>query len=108
MRTIPSIVAQLTHGFEAWVVGSSANPKTDLSAVRDWDLLVPYAYWHQAAMMIPAGAKPNTFGGWKFEVVENGYRHTIDLWPGDLCWFLQNSATSWIWQPRSGVRWKKQ
>jgi len=31
----------------------------------------------------PKDAKPNTFGGWKFNVMMDGLQITIDVWPGD-------------------------
>ena len=108
MRQVPSVVAQLTHGFEAWIVGSAAKAGADLSKVRDFDILVPYSHWTQAAMLIPPDAKPNTFGGWKFTTVMNGYQITIDLWPGDLAWLLTNHMAKYAWHPRSGTRITKE
>ena len=104
MRQVPPIVAQLTPGFEAWVVGSAATPGIDLAKVRDFDILVPYAHWVGAAMLIPADAKPNTLGGWKFSVVMNGYQIVIDVWPGDLGWLMTNDMAKAAWHPRSGTR----
>lgn len=104
MRQVPQIVAQLTHGFEAWVVGSAARKDTDLSKVRDFDILVPFSQWVGAAMLIPADAKPNTFGGWKFNTVMNGYQIVIDVWPGDLGWLMCNDMAKAAWHPRSGAR----
>lgn len=108
MRKVPSIVAKLTHAHEAWIVGSAAMPGVDLGKVRDFDILVPYANWTAAAMLVPDDAKPNTFGGWKFTTTMNGYQIVVDLWPGDLAWLMTNHMAKWAWHPRSGTRLKKE
>ncbi len=104
MRQVPSIVVQLTAGFEGWIVGSAAKEGVDLSKVRDFDILIPYANWVQAAMLIPSSAKPNTFGGWKFVTHMNGFEILVDVWPGDLAWFMTNHLAKAAWHPRSGTR----
>jgi len=46
-------------------------------------------------MLIPKDAKPNTFGGWKFNVMMDGYQITIDVWPGDLGWLMCTTCPRW-------------
>lgn len=100
MHVLPALVCKLTHGHEAWVVGSAADPDCDQSKVRDYDVLVPLTHWQAAAMLIPPDATPNTFGGWKCQ----SEGREVDVWPGELAWLLTNSAAQWAWHPRTGVR----
>lgn len=100
MHSLPALVCKLAHGHEAWVVGSAARPDADLKTVRDFDLLVPFAHWQAAAMLIPADACPNTFGGWKCQ--SEGLE--VDVWPGDLGQLFTNARMKYAWHPRTGVR----
>lgn len=100
MRKLPTLVLKLTHGHEAWVVGSAAAPGADLATVRDFDVLVPYGEWQRAALLLPSDAKPNSFGGWKCQ----SEGREVDVWPGDLGWLLTNKASQWAWHARTGVR----
>lgn len=90
---LPRLVYQLAvHG--ALIAGSQAKVmagdtvNTDYS---DWDLLVPFDKWSTAALLIPPYAKPNKFGGWRFE--DNGV--SIDLWPGDPLQYLRECKTKY-------------
>lgn len=98
---LPSLVLKLTQCHEAWVVGSGA--RTNNHDPRDWDVLVPFSHWKQAAVLIPNGAKTNSFGGWK--CVDNGA--TIDIWPGDLADFMTHGKANAVWHPKSGIRYEK-
>jgi hypothetical protein len=82
------------------MVGASADPNCNLVKARDFDVLVPFSYWQQAAMLIPPTAVPNTFGGWKCQ----SEGREVDVWPGELAWLLTNHAARWAWHPRTGVR----
>ena len=99
MRTLPALVCKLTHLHDAWVVGSAAKPDADLEKARDFDVLVPYSHWQAAAALVPADARPNTFGGWKCQSEER----EVDVWPGELGWLMTNHASKWAWHPKSGV-----
>lgn len=99
-HSLPALVCKLTHAHEAWIVGSAADPKTDHTLPRDYDVLVPFSHWQEAAMLIPPDAKPNTFGGWKCK----SEGQEVDVWPGDLGWLLTNSAAKWAWHLRTGCR----
>lgn len=103
MRQTPPLVSQLTRLHDAWIVGSAAKKETDLSAVRDWDVLVPFTHWQQAAALIPKDAKPNTFGGWK--CTSGGA--VIDVFPGDLG-ELMAAPCKYAWHPKSGTRLTKE
>ncbi len=96
-KGLPSIVKKLTHGFDAWIVGSAADPTND--SPNDFDVQVPYSSWGQACMLIPKTATINAFGGMRFE--EGGVQ--IDVWPGELGWFLQRPACRWAWHPKTGI-----
>lgn len=95
---LPKIIALLTHNFDAWIVGSAANPVE--ANPRDWDILVPYHKWHAAVSLVPTDAKPNTFGGWKFNV--EGVE--VDMWPGDLSWLASHPLFRYAWHPLSNAR----
>lgn len=96
-RGLPAIVKKLTHGFDAWVVGSAADPNND--DPKDYDVQVPFSTWGQACLLIPKDAKPNSFGGFRFE--DDGM--SIDVWPGELGWIFQRPACKWAWHPASGI-----
>jgi len=96
-KSLPSVVKKLTHGFDAWIVGSAADPNND--DPNDYDVQVPYSSWGQACFLIPPNARVNSFCGFKFE--EDG--HSIDVWPGELGWILQRPACKWAWHPKTGI-----
>lgn len=96
-RGLPAIVKKLTHGFDAWVVGSAADPNND--DPKDYDVQVPFSTWGQACLLIPKDAVPNSFGGFRFE--DDGM--SIDVWPGELGWIFQRPACKWAWHPASGI-----
>lgn len=100
MRVLPALVAQLVTIYDAWIIGSGAIKDADLSALRDFDVLVPWDQWKYAAILIPAEAKPNTFGGWK--ATSEG--RTVDIWPGDLVWTMQSHMFRAAWHPKTNVR----
>lgn len=101
MRSIPKLVAKLSHYHEAWVVGSAADPNN--KKPRDWDVLVPFSKWQDASGLIPENAKVNSFGG--FKCVEDDVE--IDVWCGELSWIIQIPKCKYIWNPKTGVRFTK-
>ena len=103
MTVLPALVAQLVYVCDAWIIGSAAAPDADLAQVRDFDVLVPFANWPQAAALIPSTAEPNTFGGWKCQ----SFGREVDVWPDSLDRILVRVLNSHIWHPNSGVRWQK-
>lgn len=98
MRNLPKLVTKLCYTCEAWIAGSAAQ--VDKSDPKDYDVLVPFQYWVNAAALIPGDAQPNTFGGWK--IIEDGI--AVDVWPGDLSWYLLNEMARSAWHPRSNTR----
>ncbi len=87
-----------------WIVGSGANPDTDKP--NDWDIMVPYRLWPQVAAIIPSEAKPNRFGGWKYQAKET----EIDVWPDDLDRLMSEHVVGqemWLWHPKSGIHFKR-
>lgn len=105
MRALPILVGKLTQFCDAWIVGSAADPDVDFSAVRDFDIAVPFGSWHLAASLIPATATPNSFGGWKCE----SEGAIVDVWPQDLTHFVTNHVSSpYLFHPRSGTRLMKE
>ena len=61
MRALPRLVTRLCMIHDAWVVGSAAQPGA--GEVRDYDVLVPWPRWNEAALLVPRDARPNAFGG---------------------------------------------
>lgn len=95
------IATKITQQFDAWVVGGAAFPGVENP--KDIDILVPAYRWHEAALVIPPTAEPNSFGGWKFRDGDT----MVDVWPGDLGWIMQNRKTIHVWHPRTGVRFSR-
>lgn len=93
MKQIPSFVGKICMLADGWIVGSSAHPSADTSAVRDWDVLIPFSKWGIAAGMIPTNAVPNTFGGWKIKLPDC----VVDVWPGDLGQHLATGTSKVVW-----------
>ena len=103
MRILPALVGKLVYSCDAWILGSAAAPDADLSAVRDFDVLVPPARWLQAAQLIPRDAKPNTYGGWKCQ----SEGREVDVWPEDLGQRLSCVLNKFAWHPQSGARFQR-
>ncbi len=103
-RALPVLVNQLCHLHGGWIVGSAAKPEVDLAKVKDYDVLIPFSHWKEAAVLVPEAAEVNSFGGWKCPTPEGV---SVDVWPGDLAWVLTNAAAEWAWHPQSGARWMR-
>lgn len=78
---------------DAWIVGNLSEH----GEARDWDVLVSFTNWKEAAALVPVDAKPNSFGGWKF--IEEGF--AIDVWPGDMAWLMTNEKFKTAWHPKT-------
>ncbi len=96
--TVPELVAKLTCSFDAWIVGSAADPEN--KDPRDYDVLVPFREWQKASQLIPKDAKRNSLGGFKC-ISDN---KEVDVWPGDLDFVLKSSKLKWAYHPFSGIR----
>ena len=68
--------------------------------LRDYDVIIPYSRWKEAALLIPKDAHPNTFGGWK--CLSEGKE--VDVWPGDLSIHFTHHISRYAWHPKSGTR----
>ena len=100
---MPALVCKLTTTCNAWIIGSAAAPDVDLAKVRDFDVLVPLAYWQQAAQMIPQDATPNTYGGWKCQ----SEGREVDVWPEDLGMRMPSAMVKFAWHPYSNARFQR-
>lgn len=100
MNSYPKLVGTLVTLFDAWIVGSGADPTVDPTTVHDWDVMVPYRNWPKAALVIPKDAKVNTFGGWKCTC----QGRSVDVWPDDLDTVLNSHLNLYAWHPRSDTR----
>lgn len=96
MRTLPPIVNKLCYLHDAWIV----SKPVDGEEPRDWDVIVAFSNWKDAAALIPAAAKPNAFGGWKF--TDEG--KVVDVWPGEMAWLMTNAAWMGAWHPKTNTR----
>jgi hypothetical protein len=88
-KQLPRVVYQMcVHG--AYIVGSYARALagTLKRTPRDFDLMVPLDKWQVIALMIPATAKPNKFGGWRFSTDWDKATVEVDVWPDTLDSYL--------------------
>lgn len=106
MRPFPAAVTKICYSADAWIVGSAAVVGADLDSLRDIDIVVPFHKWKDAALLIPEGARPNTFGGWKFTEDETG--KVIDVWPGDMTTLMAYGQFTWAWHLVTGHRVARQ
>lgn len=90
MRTLPIIVSKLCYLHDAWIVSRPTDAEP-----RDWDVIVAFSEWKEAAALIPSSAVPNSFGGWKF--ADEG--KTVDVWPGEMAWLMTQPAWLGAWHP---------
>lgn len=93
----PRAVIELCYGHDAWIVGSGAFVCDE--PPRDYDIMVPLSHWKRAALSIPPTARPNSFGGWKF----NSDGIEVDVWPGELSDLMQAAPSQAAFHPKSGV-----
>ncbi len=98
MRTLPKIVTQLCHLHDAWIVGRL--PEREDEEPRDYDVMVTFENWRKAVVLVPADARPNSFGGWKF--MDEG--RTVDVWPGDMAWVMSNAHWKAAWHPKTNTK----
>lgn len=89
---LPHFVRILAWQHDAWLVGSTARKLVlgeDVSNTRDWDMLVPIYEWPKACLLVPPKTRANSFGG--FKVTDHHTEAEIDMWAGDVGWFLDQS-----------------
>jgi hypothetical protein len=85
---IPQKIREISMNYEGWIVAGSAKYLIGLEEkTKDWDILIPWNRWGEASRIIPQGTVANHMGGFKFKY----NKEEIDLWPGDIGWFLGNS-----------------
>lgn len=99
---LPKLVLDMTFAHDAWIVGSGADPEN--TNPRDYDVIVPFSKWREAAMLIPDDAKRNHFGGWK--CISEGVE--VDVWGGEISYIMTHHSCNWVWHPHTGIRFKKQ
>lgn len=100
-RTLPEAVCKFCYAHNAWLVGGAARQG---ETPRDYDVVVPFAHWQAAAMLIPRDARPNPFGGWKF--TSEGCE--IDVWPADIGQLMTNAMVVDLYHPQTGARFQRQ
>jgi hypothetical protein len=96
---MPALVAKLTNFHDGWIVGSAAISETP----RDFDVLIPFSQWAEAAQLIPQDARPNSLGGWK--CMSEGME--VDVFPGELSMLLALGKTRAVWHPKSDMRFAR-
>ena len=108
-KTLPPVVTKLCYGSSAWIVGSGADPS--IENPRDWDVAVSFSEWRSAALLIPARAKPNRFGGWVFSTPSDQDKYSktvvVNVWPFDMAVFLTYNPVHWVWHPETGARFMR-
>lgn len=103
----PVIVAVLCEKFDAWIVGSAADPEN--KAPRDWDVMIPWHEWDGAAGLILAlvgadNVRLNAFGGWKLRRDDG----VVDIFPGMPQSYLSAAKFKHMFHPRSLSHWKRE
>lgn len=91
---LPDIVSKLCYGHDAWIVGGAVYQDDP----KDWDVVVPYSEWNEAAMLIPPNATANSFGGFEFKM--NGI--LFDVWPDEIGKLMTNKKVIALRHPQSG------
>lgn len=99
-QRLPKLVSKFCNGHGAWIVGSGARD----TEPKDWDVVVPFNEWKQAALLVPENAKPNSFGGWR--CVDHRGNH-IDIWPADLGLLMTHDMVTHLWHPLTNTRFIK-
>lgn len=102
---LPREVLCLVTAGDGWIIGSAANPDTDLKNVRDFDLFIPHVSWLKVAPIVAMMQKDNTvvinsFGGWKIKL--NSTHYEIDVWPDSMERLVLHTTN--FWQPHRGIR----
>ena len=85
MKKLPTSIAILCRS-GAYIVGSYANYLIGTrKEFKDYDLIVPPDKWYIVSLLISKDAKINSYGGWKFTVLNN----SIDIWPSSIEQYLR-------------------
>lgn len=98
VNQLPRMVRLICSLSNAWLVGSSADPKNP--SPKDYDIAVPFQDWRRISALIPKDSKTTMFGGWKF--VSDG--KVVDVWPDDIINIFSCSKCDWMWQPIKNIR----
>lgn len=59
----------------------------EVESSNDFDVIVPHSKWQTVSLLILSTARPNKFGGWRFE---DGKGNEIDVWPGNPLDYLRD------------------
>lgn len=70
---------------------------------RDIDIVIDPAEWHKVAPYIPKDAKPNTYGGWKFEIESSAF----DMWPESIAHILTSGRVEYMYNIRHDLLYGK-
>lgn len=90
-----SVHGGLVVGSQAKIMAGDSLGIDESGAERtgsDWDVLVPHEHWQKIALIIPEDARPNKFGGWRFN---DDKGNEIDVWPGSLHTYLSECKTKY-------------
>jgi len=101
VNRLPRLARLICSNSNAWLVGSSADPKNNNP--KDYDIAVSFSSWPEVALLIPKDAKPTLFGGWKFK----SDKKEIDVWPAEIINIFMCSKCEWMWQPMRNIRIQK-
>ncbi len=103
INELPHSVKYMVQHYDAWIVGSAAQPSSNILQVNDVDVIISFSQWNKVTGLIPLDAKKNKYGGWKYS--EEGIE--IDVWPDELNNFMNSAIPQYLWQPRYNIRYKK-
>ncbi len=102
INRLPRIARLICGQYNAWLVGSSADPNNNKP--KDYDIAVSFSDWPKVALLIPKDARPTLYGGWKFI----SDKKEVDVWPAEIIDIFLCSKCDWMWQPQYNVRIKKE
>jgi hypothetical protein len=100
---LPISVKHMVQNYNAWIVGSAADPSSTIKQVKDIDVIISFSLWNKVVGLIPENATKNNYGGWKYG--DNG--KIIDVWPDELNHFMSSDMPKYLWQPRYNIRYVK-
>lgn len=94
-NSLPKFVLTLCYSFDGWLIGGAVGYalRETNEHPRDFDVVVPFERWREAALVIPHDAMVNTFGGFKILTEFVGNKSVmVDVWPGTVQGVLTHTA----------------
>lgn len=103
MKRLPRLARLILSQYNAWLVGSAADPNNHNP--KDFDIVVSWEDWKHVAMLIPKGTNTTLtiFGGLK--CISDG--QTVDIWPGNVGDIMLSAKAKYAMNPQLGILLEK-